>query len=234
MEMERVGVPAFEKPLHNVIRPINDLWLWWVLASVVSYLIGRILPTKLFGTSALVSFIELPISTTILTIPVIWVLHRYLLNFNWKQWIVVNIIGMLVAIVGLVIVVVFEFTFLGIVGGVIHVVMHQPISKDSSISPITSLWFYASVTLVFASAFSIAQWRVLRQYTREHGLGLWVSANIISLLIGAPLLLVAKDAISNAYVTTLAGAVVIAMTAFIVGYTLMQILRPYAPAAAPA
>jgi hypothetical protein len=230
MEMESVGVPVFEQPNYNVIRPINDLWLWWVLASVVSYLIGRILPTKLFGTSPLVSLIELPISVTISTIPVIWVLHRYLLHFNWKQWIVVNIVGLLIALVALIVVALVDFIYLGLLFMGVSISTHQPPVTNAITPMIRDVLVYATVGPIFALILSLAQWRVLKRYAREHGLGLWVSANIVSFLIGVPLLIAVKDAISNDYIITLFGIVIIAMTHFIVGYALMQILRPYAPA----
>src|SRR6476620_10087883 len=216
MEMEAQTIPLPQQPSYDVIRPVDDLWLWWTLASVASYLISKILPTKLFGTSALVSLIELPISLAITIIPVIWVLRRYLLNFNWKQWIIVNIVGLLVAIVGLVIVLAFDLIGLGIVRGIIDIAMHRPIPKDGFLSPITSVLTYAATPLTFASALSIAQWRVLRQYTREHGQGLWVSANIVSFLIAVLLFMIVKDAFSNAYVITTFGTIITALTDLIV------------------
>jgi hypothetical protein len=233
MEIESVGVPAIEQPYYTIVRPVDDLWLWWILAGVVSYVIYKILPTELLGTSALVTLIESPIALAITLIPIIWVLRRYLLNFNWKQWAVVNIVGLLIAIAGLIIALVVEFTFLGLAGGVIRVAMHQPIPKGSFINPITSLWIFSAVILVFATAFSVAQWRVLRQYTREHGLGLWVSANIVSYLIAVSLSMLVKNTFSNAYIIGTFGTIITALTDLIVGYALMQILRPYAPAPHP-
>jgi hypothetical protein len=156
-----------------------------------------------------------------------------LLNFNWKQWIVVNIVGLLIAIVGLVIVMVFDLSYMGIVRGIIDIAMHRPIPKDSIISSLTTPLLYAAMTFIFATAFSLAQWRVLRQYTREHGLGLWVSANIVSFLIAVLLFMIVKDAFSNAYVITTFGTVITALTDLIIGYALMRILRPYAPAPHP-
>ena len=234
MNVWRVGMDADEARSYVVTRPVDDLWLWWTLAGVVTYVIYKILPTKLFGTSVLVSLIELPVSVTISAIPTIWVLRRYLLNFHWKQWIVVNIVGILVAIVGLIIVLAFDLIALGIVRGIIDIVMHRPVPKDGFLSPITSVLTYATTALTFASALSIAQWRVLRQYTSEHGLGLWVSANIVSYLIAVSLSTLVKNTFGNAYIIATFGTIITALTDLIVGYALMQILRPYAPTAAPA
>ena len=43
-----------------------------------------------------------------------------------------------------------------------------------------------------------------------------------------------KNTFGNAYIIATFGTIITALTDLIVGYTLMQILRPYAPAAAPA
>ena len=43
--------------------------------------------------------------------------------------------------------------------------------------------------------------------------------------------MIVKDAFSNAYVITTFGIIITALTDLIIGYALMQILRPYAPTA---
>ena len=52
MEMES-AVPLPEQTYYNVIRPVDDLWLWWTLANVIGpiFIILEV-PFKFVGAEA--------------------------------------------------------------------------------------------------------------------------------------------------------------------------------------
>jgi hypothetical protein len=213
MEMESVGIPSFEQPNYNVIRPVNDLWLWWTLASVIGYLVSTI-PSKLLGNSFAGTIISL-VAFAISMILEIWVFNRYLSNFNWKQWVVVTIVGILVAIVAAVIFLIPVF------------IVVRLLALGTFLENLLAL---VPSAVIFGVVISLAQWRVLKYYARGQGRGLWIIASIISTALSTLSSTTIQQLTNNIYVVIAGGIVTSALTAFIVGYALMQIFRPYAPA----
>jgi hypothetical protein len=222
MEMESVGVPAFEQPLHNVIRPVNDLWLWWTLASVVSYLIREI-PLMLFGAAP----IPVPaLQATALVSPIVslvlitWVLNRYLSNFRWIQWVVATAVATVIAYV---------------IEALLRFSLFDATDRAISANGAPNLLAFDIALAVIGALTSglivaLAQWRVLGAYTGGRGRALWVLANTVPLLLGGILAAVVAGLTAQAYIRVLSGVVIAALIAVIVGYALMQILQPFAPA----
>jgi hypothetical protein len=213
MEIESVGVPVLEQPLYNVIRPVNDLWLWWALASTVGYLVS-VIPSKLLGNS-FAGIVASVLAFAVSMVLQIWVFNRYLSNFNGKQWVVVTIVGLLIAIIAAIIFLIPAFLVVKL------------LALGSFLSSLVRLMPSA---VIFGAVVALAQWRVLQHYARGQGRGLWIVANIISAAISALSSTTLQQLTDNAYLVITGEIVTSALTAVIVGYTLMQVLRPYAPA----
>ena len=209
MNMWRVGMGVSGARSYTVSRSINDLWLWWALIHGVSYLVTSV-PSTLFGTSGVATII----TGVIALVMELWVLGRYLNDFNWQQWVVVSIVG---GLLGLLVSVV-PFIF-------VRVVVGQPAPANSLQAQLTNILVGAVTALIVA----LAQWRVLTRYVRGYGLGPWVAANIISVIIVSLSGSIMKGITHNGFLD-IAGNTFAALIGYmIVGFTLMQILRPYAP-----
>ena len=181
MEMESVGVPAIEQPYYNVKRPVDDLWLWWTLANVIGYLVFDSIQTV---GQVLLRNRHLAHCNFCIDGSAIWVFNRYLSNFNWKQWVVVTIVG---SILGFVIV--FQCCLLWIC-----FTSYSP----RQILGTESVMIYQCIALV-GVVLALAQWRVLKHYARGQGQNLWVVANVISVIIFALLYGAVKQLSDNAY-----------------------------------
>jgi hypothetical protein len=145
----------------------------------------------------------------------LWVLDRYLNDFNWQQWVVVSIVGALLAFV--IIFAVIEFN---------DSLMPLPISLIASPGNGRLLLTAAMTALIMA----LAQWRVLTPYVRGYGIGPWVAANIVSEAIIALSVSIMNEISNNKFLYIAGNTLAVLIGYIIVGYTLMQILRPYAPA----
>jgi hypothetical protein len=145
----------------------------------------------------------------------LWVLDRYLNDFNWQQWVVVSIVGALLGIVVSIVPFISVRLFVG-----------QSAPANSLPTILTNILVGAITALIVA----LAQWRVLTPYVRNYGMGPWVIGNIISVVIISLTVDIMNGISSNEYLY-IAGNTLAALIGYIiVGYTLMQILRPYAPA----
>jgi hypothetical protein len=106
-------------------------------------------------------------------------------------------------------------------------------SRDISANSAPNLLAYAIALAVIGALTSglivaLAQWRVLTRYVRNYGIGPWVIANIISVIIVSLSGSIMKGISGNEYLY-IAGNTLAALIGYIiVGFTLMQILRPYA------
>jgi hypothetical protein len=212
--MWRVGMGVSGARSYTVTRSVNDLWLWWALIHGVSYLVTSV-PRTLFGSSGIVTII----TGIIALVMELWVLGRYLNDFNWQQWIVVSIVG---ALLGLIVSIV-PFIFAQMVVG-----------QSAPVSSLRALLTNILVGAITALIVALAQWRVLTRYVRGYGIGPWVAANVISVIIVSLSGSIMKEITHNGPLD-IAGNTFAALIGYIIiGYTLMQILRPYAPTAAPA
>jgi hypothetical protein len=220
--MESIAIPTLEQPSYNVKRPVNDLWLWWTLANVISYLIHEI-PLVLFG-SAPIPLLALQVtalaSSIVSLVLITWVLNRYLGNFSWVHWVVATAVSTVIAVV---------------IGAWLRSGFYDAATRDGSVNGVPNLLVYAIVLAVISALTSglivaLAQWRVLGSYTGGRGQVLWALANTIPLLVGGVLGTVVAALTTQAYIRVLISATIAALIAVIVGYVLMQILRPYAPA----
>jgi hypothetical protein len=205
----RIGMKAPRKRSYFLTRSVNDLWLWWALIHTVSYLVTSV-PRTLFGSSGIVT-----IMTGIIALVMeLWLLDRYLNDFNWQQWVVVSIVG---ALLGLIVSIV-PFIFAQMVVG-------QSAPVNSLRALLTNLLVGAITALIVA----LAQWRVLTLYVRGYGIAPWVAANVISVIIVSLSGSIMKGISGNEYLF-IAGNTFAALIGYIiVGFTLMQVLRPYAP-----
>jgi hypothetical protein len=208
-----IGMKAPRKGSYFLTRSISDLWLWWALIHTVSYLVTSV-PRTLFGTSGIATII----TGIIALVMEIWVLDRYLSDLNWQQWVVVNIVGGVLVLVVAVLPSILLRTILGSAAqeGTLQVQLYN-----------------VSTAILSALIISLAQWRVLTHYVRGYGASPWIVANIVSSVIGTLSLSVASELTADKYVHIAGDALSALIGSLIVGYTLMQILRPYAPAAAP-
>jgi hypothetical protein len=211
MNMWRVGMGGNASRSYFVTRPINDLWLWWALIHALSYLVTSV-STALFKTSSVITIV----TTVIAFVLELWVLDRYLNDFNWQQWIVVNIVASLIALIVVVVPSVF-----------VRIVVGQPAQVNSLQSQLTNALAAAISVLIVA----LAQWRVLTRYVRGYGMGPWVASNIVSLIIISLSVSILEEISDNKYLYIAGSTLAASLGSIIVGYTLMQILRPYAPQA---
>ena len=152
MEIESVGVPAFEQSLHNVIRPVNDLWLWWTLASTIGYLVS-VIPSKLLGNS-FAGIVASVVAFAVSMVLQIWVFNRFLSNFNGKQWAVVTIVGILIALVAVVIFFIPVF------------LVEKLLALGTFLNSLVTLMPSA---VIFGAVIALAQWRVFQHYARGQG-----------------------------------------------------------------
>ena len=208
MNMWRVGMGVSGARSYTVSRPINDLWLWWTLIHMLSYLLTSI-STALFRTGSITI-----VTGAIAVIVELWVLGRYLNDFNWQQWVIVSIVG---GLLGLLVSIV-PFIF-------VRVVVGQPAPANSLQAQLTNILVGAITALIVA----LAQWRVLTRYVRGYGIGPWVAANIVSVIMIALSVGIMKGLSDNDYLYIAGNSLAALIGYIIVGFTLMRILRPYAP-----
>jgi hypothetical protein len=220
MEMEARTIPLPERSSYNVIRPVDDLWLWWTLANVLSYLIHEI-PLMFFG-SAPIPLLSLQVTASVSSVVslvlITLVLNRYLGNFSWMHWVVATAVGTTIAFV---------------IGALLRSSFYDAATRDISENGAPNLLAYAIVLPVIGALTSglivaLAQWRVLGGYTGGRGQVIWALANTIPLLLGGVLGVVVADLTAQAYIRVLSGLVIAALIAGSVGYTLMRLLRSYA------
>jgi hypothetical protein len=210
----RIGMKAPRKRSYFLTRTINVLWLWWALIHAVSYLVTSV-PRTLFGSSGIITII----TGIIAFVMELWVLNRYLSDFNLQQWIVVSIIGSVLALIVAVLPFILLRTILG---------------SAAQESNLQAQFYNVPTAILSALIISLAQWRVLTHYVRGYGANPWVVANIVSAVIGTLSLGVMNELTDDKYLHMAGNTFAALIGSLIVGYTLMQILRPYAPAAAPA
>jgi hypothetical protein len=224
MEMEAHTIPLSEQHSYNVIRPVNDLWLWWTLASVVSYLVREI-PLILFGSASiplLASEVTALVSPIVSLVLITWVLNRYLGSFSWIHWIVATVLGTVIAYV---------------IEALLRSSLVHAATRDISVNGTPNLLAY-DIALVVIGALTyglivaLAQWRVLGAYTGRRGQVLWALANTALLLLGGVLTTAVAGLTAQVYICVLSGIIIAALVAFTVGYTLMHLLRSYAVATA--
>lgn len=218
--MESIAIPTLDQPSYNVIRPINDLWLWWTLASVVSYLIREI-PFMLFGSAPIPL---LPLQLTALVSPIVslvlltLVLNRYLGNFSWIHWVAATAVATVIAYV---------------IEALLRFSLFDATDRAISANGAPNLLAF-DIALALIGALTsglivaLAQWRVLGAYTGGRGQVMWALANTVPLLLGGILVAVVAALTAQAYIRVLSGVIITVLIAIIVGYTLMRLLRSYA------
>jgi len=220
MEMEARTIPLSEQPSYNVIRPVDDLWLWWTLASIVSYLIREI-PLMLFGSAPIPL---LPLQITALLSPIVslvlltLVLNRYLGNFSWVHWVAATAVATVIAYV---------------IEALLRFSLFDATDRAISVNGAPNLLAFDIALAVIGALTSglivaLAQWRVLGAYTGGRGQVIWALANTVPLLLGGILVALVAALTAQAYIRVLSGVIIAALITISVGYTLMRLLRSYA------
>jgi hypothetical protein len=205
-----------KKVIFAVIRPVGDLWLWWALAAIGSYLVSEVIHFLL--DNVVVDLLEAAIVSALM---VMWILSRYFANLNWQRWLLLNIVGgTLGTIAGVVV---------GSIGYfIVRQFTHQSKLADNLISlSISLLSLYVIASLVIA----IAQWKVFRLYASDNNERLWLAANITAGTLSAIAHITARSLGFEGDSTGIfiAGLISVLLSGIITGLALVRIMQEHEP-----